>query len=92
MIPKAIPRTVYDWGIELTTMPFEGDAALGALAVRAEIDLPRGDRRSAVRITFAGSTTSTPLTLVQAQTWVSALNAIIAESRTVMAEMVKRKH
>ena len=91
MIPKAVPRAVYDWGIELTIQPFEGDATLGALAVRAEINLPRENRRPAVRVTFTGATTSTPLTLVQAQTWASALNAIIVEARTVMAEMAKRK-
>jgi hypothetical protein len=82
-----IERRGFDWGIELTTTPFAEDARLGSLQIRAEVHVPHPNRGPTVKITFSGAITSRPLDLVAAQTWASAMNAMVLESQSILAEM-----
>jgi hypothetical protein len=83
-----IDRQVYDWGVALTTRPFAGlEPPLGALTIRSEITKPRPKRGSIVKISFTGVAGSNPLKLVEAQTWASAMNAIVMETQKEISEM-----
>jgi hypothetical protein len=80
-----VERKVSDWGVELSTHPFTG--ANAALAIKSEIAVWKPGKGSEVRITFTGTSMATPLRLLDAQTWNSAMSAIIAETRSVVADM-----
>jgi hypothetical protein len=82
-----IERNVFDWGVELLTAPFEGDARLGLLTIRSEIHVPHPVRGPTVKITFTGAISSQPLDLIAAQTWAAAMNAMVLESKSVLSEM-----
>ena len=82
-----IQREVFDWGVVLTTQPFATSKSLNTLTIRSEIGLPRSTRASMVKISFTGVTIVSPLDMTQAATWASAMQAIVAESRSVAAEM-----
>jgi hypothetical protein len=82
-----IQRQVFDWGVQLTARPFEGSPSLGGMAIYSEIDLPRPNRGSTVKITFTAALISEPLRLLDAQAWQRALDAIIQETRNVILEM-----
>lgn len=84
-----IQREDFEWGVQLTTHPFEGDGVLGSLTIRGEIGLPREKKRPTVKITFTGAPTSTPLGIVEAQAWAAAMNALVLESQSVASGMVQ---
>jgi len=81
---KMIQREVYDWGVQLSCKPFSGAKTL---EIRAEVSLPKASRGSDVKISFSGVTFADPLKLVEAQTWVEAMTALINEARSVVSEM-----
>jgi len=81
----AVEREVFDWGVQLSTRPFTG--ANAALTIKSEIAVWKPGKGSEVRITFTGTSTLSPLRLLDAQTWNEALSAIIAETRSVAADM-----
>ncbi len=81
----AVEREVLDWGVRLSARPFTGDNA--ALTIKSEVAVWKPGKGSEVRITFSGTSMVTPLRLLDAQTWNEALSAIIAETRTVIADM-----
>ena len=81
----AVEREVFDWGVRLSTHPFTG--ANAALAIKSEIATWKPGKGSEVRITFSGTSMVSPLRLLDAQTWNEALSAIIAETRSVAADM-----
>jgi len=83
---RVIEREVFDWGVRLTAYPFQG-MANDALAIRSEIGLHRPGRGCDIRITFPGVSLQNPLRLLDAQAWAEAMNAVVAESRAVQAEM-----
>jgi len=82
-----IERNEFNWGIELSTVPFEGGSRLGSLAIRSEIHVPHPKRGPTVKITFTGAIASQPLDLIAAQTWASAMNAMVLETKSVLSEM-----
>jgi hypothetical protein len=84
-----IDRQESDWGIQLTAQPFAGDKALDAMLIRAEISRPKPRRGCVVNVTFSAALLSAPLTLQDAQTWQTALSAVLAEARSVVAEFKK---
>ena len=79
-----IQREVYDWGVQLSCKPFSGAKTL---EIRVEVSLPKASRGSDVKISFSGVTFADPLKLVEAQTWVEAMTALINEARSVVSEM-----
>ena len=82
-----IKREELDWGIQLTIRPFADKSQ----EIRAEIVNPRPGRGPEVKISFAGATFADPLKLVEAQTWIEAMTALITETRSVMAEIKRGK-
>lgn len=80
----------FDWGVQLTAHPFEGDKSLGGMAIFAEINLPRPNRGCIVKITFSAALSTAPMGLQDAQIWENALSAMISEARSVVAEMKKK--
>ena len=82
-----IQRELFEWGIVLTTSPFVGSKTLGSLFIRAEIRLPRSHRAPIVKISFTGATIVTSMDVTEAATWASAMQAIIAEARSLVTEM-----
>lgn len=83
---RMIEREVFDWGIRLTAYPFQGQEN-SALAIHSEIGLHRPGRGCDVRITFPGVSLQNSLRLLDAQAWIEAMSAIVAETRAVQAEM-----
>ena len=81
----AVEREVLDWGVRLSARPFTGDNA--ALTIKSEVAVWKPGKGSEVRITFSGTSMVSPLRLLDAQTWNEALSAIIAETRSVAADM-----
>ena len=79
-----IQREEFDWGVQLTVNPLSGTKTL---EIRAEISVPKGTRGSQIRISFSGVTFADPLNLVEAQTWGEAMTALLAEARSVAAQM-----
>jgi hypothetical protein len=79
-----IQREEFDWGVQLTVNPLSGTKTL---EIRAEISVPKGTRGSQIKIIFNGVTFADPLKLVEAQTWVEAMTALMAEARSVAASM-----
>lgn len=84
--PKMIDREAFDWGIRLTANPFRGTDK-HALVIRSEIRNYRAGRGSEVYITFPAASLQTPLRLLDAQTWHTALGAIIDDTRAVQTEL-----
>lgn len=82
-----IQRESFEWGVQLTARPFEGDAALGSMAIHSDIMLPKPNRGCITKITWSPATITSPLKPVDAQAWQNALAAILQETRTVVAEM-----
>jgi hypothetical protein len=87
MDERPIERQEFEWGVQLTAKPFEGDKTLGGMSIYSEITLPRPNRGCIVKITFSAALISAPLGLQDAQIWENAMSAILAETRTVVAEM-----
>ncbi len=81
-----IERDVFDWGVRLTVHPFKGTKNQ-AMVIRSEVGLHKPGRGCEVRITFSAASLQSSLRLLDAQTWCEALNAIIADTRAVKAEM-----
>ena len=81
----AVERENLDWGVRLTTQPFTG--ANASLTIKAEIAPWRPTIGSPVRITFTGTSASSPLRLLDAQAWNEGMSAILAETRNVLASM-----
>ncbi len=81
----AVERENLDWGVRLTTQPFTG--ANASLTIKAEIAPWRPTIGSPVRITFTGTSASSPLRLLDAQAWNEAMTALITETRKVIAEL-----
>ena len=79
-----IEREEHDWGVQLTVKPFSG---VRTLEIRAEITLPKATRGADAKISFSGVTFAEPLKVIEAQTWVEAMTALIQEVRGVTAEM-----
>jgi hypothetical protein len=82
-----IKREEQEWGIQLTIRPFADKPQ----EIRAEIVNPRPGRGPEVKISFTGVTFSDPLKLVESQTWIEAMTALITETRSVMAEIKGKK-
>ena len=78
-----VQREVFDWGVQLTVKPFSDKA----LEIRAEIVLPKATRGADAKISFNGVTFAEPFKLIEAQTWVEAMSALIQEVRGVTSEM-----
>jgi hypothetical protein len=83
---KMIDREVFDWGIRLTAHPFKGTEQQ-ALFICSEIGNYKAGRGSEVSITFPAVSRQNPLRLLDAQTWGEAIDAIVAETRVMQAEM-----
>jgi hypothetical protein len=83
---KAIEREAFDWGVRLTAHPFKGTENQ-VMVIRSEIGHHKPGRGCEVRITFPAASMQSPLRLVDAQAWCEAMNAIIADTRAVQAEM-----
>jgi hypothetical protein len=86
MAVAMIEREDFDWGVCLTTRPFVGGLHQ-ALAIRVEIGHYKHNRGADTRITFSGANSTAPLRIVDAQTWNTAMTAIINETRLVVAQM-----
>ena len=78
-----ITREEHDWGVKLTTRPFSGRD----MQLAAEISHPKPSKGVLVTITFSGTQIPGPLKIVEAQTWVEALRALIDATRATEAEM-----
>jgi len=85
---KLIDREVLDWGVRLTTRPVM-ETEQQAYVICSEIGNYKGRRGAEVSITFPAATRQTPLRLLDAQGWIEAMAAIVAESRIVQAEQRK---
>ena len=81
-----IDREVFDWGIRLTARPFKGTEQ-EALTICSEIGTYKAGRGSEVSICFPAVSRQKPLRLLEAQTWGEAMDALVAETRVVQAEM-----
>jgi len=81
----AVEREVSEWGVCLTAHPFGG--ANAALTIKSEIAAYKPGTGAKAQITFTGTSMASPLRLVDAQAWNEAMSAIIAETRSVIAEM-----
>lgn len=78
-----IDREVFDWGVRLTACPFQGTERQ-ALVISSEIGNYKGRRGAEVSISFPAAAR---LRLLDAQAWIEAMSAIVAESRNVQAEL-----
>ena len=83
---KLIDREVFDWGVRLTARPFKGTEQ-DAFVICSEISNYKGRRGAEVTITFPAATRQNPLRLLDAQGWIEAMTAIVAESRGVQLEL-----
>ena len=81
-----IDREVFDWGVRLTAHPFRGTTHR-AMIITVEIRNYRTRRGSEVLFSFPAASMQKPFRLLDAQTWHTALGAIIRETRAVQAEM-----
>ncbi len=81
-----IDREVFDWGIRLTARPFKGTEQQ-ALFICSEIGNYKAGRGSEISIYFPAISRQAPLRLLDAQTWGEAMDALVAETRVVQAEM-----
>ena len=81
-----VDREVFDWGVRLTAHPFRGTAN-HAMIISSEIKNYRTGRGSEVLITFPAASAQRPMRLLDAQTWHTALGAIIRDTRAVQTEM-----
>ena len=81
----AVEREVLDWGVRLTARPFTG--ANASLVIKSEIAVYKPGKGSEVRITFPGTSLTSPLRLLDAQAWNEGMTAIINETRVVVADM-----
>jgi len=80
---QPIDREVFDWGVRLTARPFQGTERQ-AFVIYSEIGNYKGRRGAEVNISFPAATR---LRLLDAQAWIDAMSAIVAESRNVQAEL-----
>lgn len=80
---KLIDREVFDWGIRLTARPFKGTEQQ-AFVIYSDISNYKGRRGAEVNISFPAAT---HLRLLDAQAWIEAMAAIVAETRIVQAEL-----
>jgi hypothetical protein len=80
---ELIDREVFDWGVRLTARPFKGTERQ-AFVIHSEIGNYKGRRGAEVNISFPAATR---LRLLDAQAWIEAMSAIVAESRNVQAEL-----
>ena len=78
-------REVFDWGVRLMARPFSG--ANASLVIKSEIAVYKTGKGSEVRITFPGTSLTSPLRLLDAQTWNEGMTAIVNETRSVVANM-----
>jgi len=83
---KLIDREVFDWGVRLTARPFKGTEQQ-ALSICSEIGNYKGRRGAEVNITFPAAARQNPLRLLDAQAWIEAMTAIVAETRIVQTEL-----
>jgi len=81
----AVEREVLDWGVRLTARPFTGENA--SLVIKSEVAVYKPGKGSEVRITFPGTSLTSPLRLLDAQAWNEGMTAIINETRSVVADM-----
>jgi len=82
---EAIERETFDWGVRLTVRPFT-DVNVD-IVIQADIGPYKRNRGSDIRITFPGASITSPLRLGDAQVWCEALQALVAETRVVVADM-----
>ena len=80
-----LEREDSDLGVRLTARPFTG--ANASLQIRADISAYKPGKGAEVRITFSGTSLTSPLRLLDAQAWSEGMVAIINETRTIVAEM-----
>jgi hypothetical protein len=80
---QLIDREVFDWGVRLTARPFKGTEQQ-AFVIYSEIGNYKGRRGAEVNISFPAAA---HLRLLDAQAWIEAMSAIVAESRNVQAEL-----
>jgi hypothetical protein len=80
---QLIDREVFDWGVRLTARPFKGTEQQ-AFVIYSEIGNYKGRRGAEVNISFPAATR---LRLLDAQGWIEAMAAIVAETRIVQAEL-----
>jgi hypothetical protein len=79
---QLIDREVFDWGVRLTARPFKGTEQQ-AFVIYSEIGNYKGRRGAEVNISFPAAAR---LRLLDAQAWIEAMSAIVAESRNVQGE------
>jgi len=78
----AVEREVLDWGVRLTARPFTG--ANASLVIKSEIAVYKPGKGSEVRITFPGTSLTSPLRLLDAHSPRSAV--CVVSSREKLAE------
>ncbi len=82
-----IEREESDWGVSLVVRPFAGAKEGAAMEIRADVLLPKLPRNSEIRVSFTGVSYTAPLKLMDAQVWSEAMKAILAEARSVAADL-----
>ena len=87
-----IQREVFPWGVKLSVRPFAKlKAEIAALAIHAEISLPKEGDSPVVKINFTTVPWSFSLHLADAQLWHGAFGALMEEARNVAASMKAEK-
>jgi len=80
---QLIDREVFDWGDRQTARPFKGTEQQ-AFVIYSEIGNYKRRRGAEVNISFPAAAR---LRLLDAQGWIEAMAAIVAETRIVQAEL-----
>ncbi len=80
-----IQREVFNWGVKLSVKPLP--TTKPTLALHAEISHPKPSRSVEAGLSFSGVSQADPLRIVEAQTWIEALTALVQETRGVIAEL-----
>lgn len=87
-----IQREVFPWGVKLSVRPFAKlKAEIAALAIHAEISLPKEGDSPVVKVNFTTVPWSFSLHLADAQLWHGAFGALVEEARSVAASMKAEK-
>ena len=87
-----IQREVFPWGVKLSVRPFAKlKAEIAAMAIHAEISLPKEGDSPVVKINFTTVPWSFSLHLADAQLWHEAFGALMEEARNVAASMKAEK-
>lgn len=83
---RMIERESFDWGLRLTAKPFSGGPH-EKHTIQAEIGHYRYNSGCDTRIIFPAVTSAKPFRLGDAQVWNEAMHALVAETRSVVAQM-----